>query len=149
MSLNIADPIFPNPKYSFARFHESPLTQSEAQRFCAHEQQFPSQLVEIDTVHENNAIVAEIKRRNPLAALLGTSLTIQFWLGITDRGSEGRWVTESNGNRLKFTNWSSGEPNNGWGNDEDCAHINHQYLWNDRNCNYKSEQEIRTALCEM
>ena len=96
-----------------------------------------ARLVEIDSEEENRAIVAEIKRRNFLLA---------FWLGITDRHSEGHWVLESTGKSVVFTNWSSGEPNNAGG--EDCAHINDGNIytknWNDISCN----QQLG-ALCEM
>merc|ERR1712130_1089259 len=40
------------------RFHESPLTQSEARKFCEEEE---SHLVEIDSAEENSAIIAEIR----------------------------------------------------------------------------------------
>jgi len=119
------------------RFHASPLTQSEAKKFCEEEQEVAARLVEIDSEEENRAIVAEIKRRNFLLA---------FWLGITDRHSEGHWVLESTGKSVVFTNWSSGEPNNA--GDEDCAHINdgniYMKTWNDIRCN----QQLG-ALCEM
>merc|ERR1719458_649196 len=68
------------------RFHESPMTQSEAKKFCEEEQQVTARLVEIDSAEENRAIIAEMKRRN--------SQKIHFWLGITDRHSEGHWVLE-------------------------------------------------------
>merc|ERR1712130_239476 len=82
------------------RFHESPMTQSEARKFCEEEQLIPSHLVEIESAEENNAIIAEIRRRNFL------SRKIEFWLGITDRHSEGRWVLESTGKSVVFTDWN-------------------------------------------
>merc|ERR1712110_1271979 len=99
------------------RFHESPsMTQSEAKKFCEEEQEVPAHLVEIDSAEENRAITAEIKRRN------FDSRKIEFWLGITDRHSEGHWVLESTGKSVGFTDWNSGEPNN-WGSGENCTHI--------------------------
>merc|ERR1712130_778434 len=125
------------------RFHESPLTQSEAVKFCRDEQQVPAHLVEIESAEENSAIIAEIQRRNFV------SRKIEFWLGITDRQSEGQWVLESTGKNVNFTNWRSGDPNNK-GN-EDCAHINGKSgTWNDYPCTYKTGpyEWMRTALCE-
>ena len=121
------------------------MTQSEAKKFCEEEQQVPARLVEIDSAEENRAIVAEIKRRNFL------SRKIDFWLGITDRHSEGHWVLESTGESVVFTDWNSGEPNNnGRSGTENCVHINPSYYkWNDLDCNDKPGNGwMRTALCE-
>jgi len=121
------------------RFHESPsLTQSEAKKFCEEEQQVPAHLVEIDSAEENRAVLAEIQRRN-----FGT----YFWLGITDRHSEGDWVLESTGKRVVFTDWNSGEPNNaGASGSENCAFINDEYKWND--CKCEQATPWLTAICE-
>merc|ERR1712088_708435 len=73
------------------RFHESPMTQIEAKKFCEEDQEVPARLVEIDSAEENRAIDAEMQRRNSF------SQKINFWLGITDRHSEGDWVLESTG----------------------------------------------------
>ena len=144
---------FYSPALSPPRFHESlSLTQSEAKKFCEEEQQVPAHLVEIDSAEENRAIIDEIKRRDFF------SRKIEFWLGITDRHSEGHWVLESTGKSVVFTNWRSGEPNNGNGNpgSENCVNINtwwiHQdpWKWNDLDCNDKPASGwMRTALCEM
>jgi hypothetical protein len=123
------------------RFHESPMTQIEAKKFCEEEQQVPARLVEIDSAEENRAIIDEIKRQNFL------SRKIKFWLGITDRHSEGHWVLESTGKSVVFTNWNSGEPNNaGRSGSENCAIIasGSDYMWNDIFCN----SPWWTALCE-
>ena len=92
------------------------MTQSEAKKFCEEEQQVPAHLVEIDSAEENSVIIAEIKRRN------FASEKIEFWLGITDRHSEGHWVLESTGKSVVFTDWHSGEPNNN--GPKHCAIIN-------------------------
>ena len=120
------------------------MTQIEAKKFCEEEQQVPAHLVEIDSAEENRAIVAEIKRRNFVQR------KTNFWLGITDRHSEGHWVLESTGKSVVFTNWLSGEPNN-WGSGENCAQTSVAYEWNDRKCSDKQGDGgwMRTALCEM
>merc|ERR1711953_1055368 len=79
------------------RFHETPMTQSEAKKFCEEEQEVPARLVEIDSAEENRAIVAEMQRQNSF------SRKINFWLGINDRHSEGHWVLESTGKSVVFT----------------------------------------------
>ena len=117
------------------------MTQSEAKKFCEEEQEVPARLVEIDSAEEDRAIFAEIQRSNFF------SRKIYFWLGITDRHSEGHWVLESTGKSVVFTNWHSGEPNNS-GSDENCAHTIH-HNWNDRKCSDKQGYGwMRTALCE-
>merc|ERR1719264_2195240 len=125
------------------RFHESPMTQSEAKKFCEEEQEVPARLVEIDSAEENRAIVAEMQRQNSF------SRKINFWLGINDRHSEGHWVLESTGESVVFTNWQSGEPNNrGNPGSENCAYITMYNVWNDLDCNYPPGTWKRTALCE-
>merc|ERR1712203_1210312 len=127
------------------RFHESPMTQSEAKKFCEEEQGVPAHLVEIDSAEENRAIIAEMQRQNSY------SRKTNFWLGINDRHSEGHWVLESTSKSVNFTDWKSGEPNNGNGNpgSENCAFINELEKWNDVDCNGKpSNGWKRTALCE-
>jgi len=126
------------------RFHESPMTQSEAKKFCEEEQEVPAHLVEIDSAEENRAIIAEMHRQNSF------SQKINFWLGITDRHSEGHWVLESTGKSVNFTDWKSGEPNNaGRSGSENCAFINELEGWNDVDCNHKPNNGwTRTAFCE-
>merc|ERR1712088_1178603 len=124
------------------RFHESPMTQSEAKKFCEEEQEVPAHLVEIDSAEENRAIIAEIKRSN------FDLRQIEFWLGITDRHSEGNWVLESTGKSVVFTDWNFWDPEN-LGSGENCAHTNEVYTWNNIGCNHKAESGyMRTALCE-
>ena len=124
------------------RFHVSPMTQSEAKKFCEEEQEVPAHLVEIDSLEENRAINAEMLRQNFY------SRKINFWLGINDRHTEGQWVLESTGKSVVFTDWNSGEPNNA-GRTENCAFINAQDKWNDVDCNIKPNNgRTRTAFCE-
>merc|ERR1712203_190403 len=96
-----APPYLPEPQIGCAapwtqlstgcyRFHESPMTQSEAKKFCEEEQEVPARLIEIDSVEENNAIQAEMNRRG----------AIHVWFGITDKFSEGHWRCSPPGRRL-------------------------------------------------
>ena len=122
------------------------MTQSEAKKFCEEEQQVPARLVEIDSAEENRAIVAEMQRRNSF------SRKINFWLGITDRHSEGHWLLESTFKSVVFTDWRSGEPDNVGisGRSANCAFVNELEKWNDADCNGKPINGwMRTALCEM
>ena len=60
--------------------------------------------------------------------------TGKWWMGLNDRASEGTWVW-SDGTPLSYTNWHSGEPNDGGGN-EDCGQLNRftDETWNDEPC---------------
>ena len=121
-----------------------PMSQPNAQKFC---QAALSQLVEVNSREENEAIKAEINRRG------FRSRKVEFWMGITDRHSEGNWVLESTGESLPFTYWRDGEPNDSGG--EDCAHwtSNPSMKWHDGDCN-EGRNKVWTghnynALCEI
>ena len=62
---------------------------------------------------------------------------MRFWLGLTDKVSEGRFVLESTGSVPSFTNWATNEPND-HGDGEDCSEIytSGESLgkWNDQSC---------------
>ena len=120
------------------------MSQDEARRFC---EKFNSHLVEINSEEENTAIQAEIGRKG------FQSRHIEFWLGITDRNSEGNWVLESNGESLPFSKWEPNQPDDG-GEGEDCAHMGSVGKWNDRFCevgmqHWNGNDYIYTALCEI
>lgn len=65
------------------------------------------------------------------------SNTRTYWIGLSDQGSEGRWWWV-NGQPVKYTNWSGGEPNNSGGK-ENCAEVGWHsfYGWNDGPCGEK------------
>ena len=111
-----------------------------AKKFCEEEQLFPAILVEIDNAEENSAIISHLKKNN----FFQNFGSLEFWLGITDRESEGQWVFESTGLSVVFTSWYTGEPNNA-NPGEDCAHIDDwRSKWNDVSCNVRLG-----TICEM
>ena len=60
--------------------------------------------------------------------------TGKWWMGMNDIASEGTWAW-SDGTTVSYTNWHSGEPNDGGGN-EDCGQLNRftDETWNDEPC---------------
>ena len=120
------------------------MSQDESRKFC---EKFNSHLVEINSEEENTAILAEIGQQG------FHSRNIEFWLGITDRHSEGNWVLESTGESLPFSKWETSQPDDG-GEGEDCAHLGSTGKWNDRFCevemqHWNGNDYIYTALCEI
>ena len=118
------------------------MSQPNAQKFC---QAALSHLVEVNSREGNEAIMGEINRRD------FRSRKVEFWMGVTDRHSEGNWVLESTGESLPFTYWRDGEPDDG--EEGNCAHWTSSMKWNDDSCNYGHHILFRdynyNALCEI
>uniref|UniRef100_H2YTW6 C-type lectin domain-containing protein n=1 Tax=Ciona savignyi TaxID=51511 RepID=H2YTW6_CIOSA len=80
-----------------------------------------------------------------LEAQMSVLTTEEYWIGLTDKADEGRYVWED-GTALQSSqaNWKPGEPNNA-GNNEDCIGINYldTLQWND----YPCSRDLY-ALCE-
>ena len=94
-------------------------------------------MVEIDSEEENTALVGEINRRGY------TQMRMNFWIGLTDLGSEGNWWLSSSGLKPTYQNWHYGQPDNGRGyKEQDCARIrigqdfdiSRKDTWSDINC---------------
>ena len=78
---------------------------------------------------------------NDFLKIFGT--THWFFLGLTDRETEGRWVWSSDGTPVTWTLWKSGEPNGGrW---ENCVAADKK--WTSQHCYQHHDAEI-TLICE-
>lgn len=77
------------------------------------------------------ATVADADEGQLVATLAGNG---QVWIAGSDAGNEGNWVWY-NGEPLSYTNWRSGEPNDG-GSGEDCMVLEGDRggSWDDRSC---------------
>jgi hypothetical protein len=82
-----------------------------------------------------------------IGSMLTPSIDIligSIWIGITDMGNEGQWRSITTGERVTYTNWSNGNPNNYKGN-QHCGTLNWggRGKWDDDGCFKK-----RTFICE-
>lgn len=82
------------------------------------------------------ATVEDAVENQIIADMIGSP---DAWLAATDSANEGTW-TWATGDAFAFTNWRSGEPNNGGGN-EDCGLIEggRGGTWDDRPCGASNE----------
>ncbi|XP_043913734.1 pulmonary surfactant-associated protein D-like [Protopterus annectens] len=91
---------------------------SDAEAYCTNAN---SALINPKTQEENRAAQQFAKKYDSLA-----------YLGVNDRMKEGTFVYQD-GQRLTYTNWGSGEPNN-YNNNEDCVTVSTDGEWNDVPC---------------
>jgi hypothetical protein len=82
-------------------------------------------LVEITDFEENAWL------RDMFQEIFGTGGAVH--IGGTDREVEGEYVWDS-GEPFDYEAWSSGEPNDGYGDGEDCVTLNWDGGWNDIVC---------------
>lgn len=74
----------------------------------------------------DNAAVAKLASQSP--SYYGVHI------GFNDKAREGSFVWVNGENSNSFTNWNSGEPNNGW-HVEHCTHMyKDNGVWNDIPC---------------
>ena len=78
------------------------------------------------------ATIAGADEGQLIATLAGND---DVWIAGSDSGNEDSWVW-ANGEPLAYTNWRSGEPNDGDGDGEDCMVLEGERggSWDDRDC---------------
>ena len=85
-------------------------------------------------------LVSQTVQDQALAAIPSSLANSDFWIGLTDEGSEGRWRW-TDGSQSAWTNWESGQPNGGSG--ANCAGIEQQKWW-DTSCS-----NTRRFMCQI
>ena len=70
----------------------------------------------------------------------------KYWLGINDKGTEGTWVYNSDGQTITWSNWKSGQPSGG--SIQNCAHTSstHHGEWYSIVC---SKPSLKYFICEL
>merc|ERR1711962_462690 len=92
-------------------------------------------LVEIKTSKAQEFVASKIK-----ASSLKHDILF-WWIGLTDRDSEGTWRWTHSSTSVRYTNWGSGLLDNAIheyydGEDCGCLYKKADYKWNDCPCNY-------------
>ena len=70
--------------------------------------------------------------------------TERYWVGAADTINEREWLWMTSKTTFTYNNWLPGNPDNGYGGNENCLEINYAGHWNDAEC-----KELKQYICEM
>ncbi|KAJ8304061.1 hypothetical protein KUTeg_017644 [Tegillarca granosa] len=89
--------------------------------------------------------LAEVEDADENRFLKSNAVFDSYWIGGTDKQTEGVFMWVHSGVKFDFNDWDNGEPNDAEGN-EDCVQLKKEfdYKWNDSICamNYHFVCEI-------
>ncbi|XP_038064841.1 echinoidin-like [Patiria miniata] len=116
----------------------------EAEKYCrelSNSDWFPSHLVSINSLEEQQFIVELLKASYPLEKLP----SVKAWLGYNDMERETRFVWSASSG-ANFTRWARNQPDNGGGKGQDCVAIiqENNWKWDDMTCRFG-----RHFICEL
>lgn len=87
------------------------------------------------TMQNEGGILAEPRSSDEDTALISEYGSVNYWMGMNDKVSEGTFVYESDGASLVYTNWHVSMPDDGLFGGEDCVQYALAYSpWNDIPC---------------
>ncbi|XP_055623842.1 perlucin-like [Toxorhynchites rutilus septentrionalis] len=107
----------------------------KANEFC---NSLGMRLAVIKSKEENDAIGEFVRTTDKFS-----EINCSFWIGATDLAKEGLFIWTPTGERLTWTNWRRGEPNDESG-EEDCLQLayipslEYNWNWNDNSCSGQS-----------
>ena len=81
--------------------------------------------------------------KNIATKLSGTAAFSRYWIGISDKDTEGTFKYASDASEVEFTSWRRGQPNNRWPKLDCTAFKNGE--WNTANC----ENREFPYICQM
>ena len=86
----------------------------------------------------NDAVIKEARRTVTTSYL--------FWMGIRDSDSNNNWQYVSSNQKVIWTNWAPGQPDNNNGDPENCLTTNgvSGFKWNDGSCAFSFP-----SICEL
>uniref|UniRef100_A0A3P9JZL0 C-type lectin domain-containing protein n=1 Tax=Oryzias latipes TaxID=8090 RepID=A0A3P9JZL0_ORYLA len=107
------------------KYVATPMTWGNAELHCVSQN---ANLVSVHSVEEEAFVKMLIQNFDPAEA--------PNWIGLSDAQEEGGWMW-SDGSKVDFQAWLTGEPNNSHGN-EHCGTTNWGTTkeWNDHRCTY-------------
>ncbi|XP_061174349.1 perlucin-like protein [Saccostrea echinata] len=91
--------------------------------------------MKICEIHDSYIIhIDDADEQGFITHLLQSSSANNTWLGATDWTVEGSWQWEPHGQKLNYTNFAPGQPNNY--HSQNCLVMDrlHRYQWNDLEC---------------
>ena len=83
------------------------------------------------------------ENENLATQLTGITAFSRYWIGITDKETEGTFKYASDSSEVEFTSWRSGQPNNRWPKLDCVVFKNGQ--WNTANC----ENRVFPYICQI
>ena len=112
---------------------------SSSETKCYKASPFNEKMNFMDAMEKCNSMNAKLaepmsteENKNLATKLTGMAVFSRYWIGISQKETEGTFKYASDSSEVEFTSWRSGQPNNRWPN-LDCVAFKNG-LWNTANC---------------
>ena len=106
----------------------------------------------IEKCKSMNATLAEpMNEEENMNLATNFNTKIRYWIGISDRETEGTFKYVSDASEVDFTSWGNGQPNDKWPKLDCTAFMNGK--WNTANCGSKEfpyicQMDIKDSGCD-